>query len=85
MRSIYIGQLAWLVAALLIVHMRVCLGGVVIVYYYPHPAWGGLFKTENNLLFYEAFFVNLYYIRTHCVQCYLTKDLKDVQIAYTIE
>ena len=38
MHSIYIGQLVWSAAAALTMHMRVCLGDVAIVYYYPHPA-----------------------------------------------
>ena len=49
--------------------------GCGLAQYYLHPAWGGLFKTKNGLLFYETFFVNLYDIRTHCVQCYSTEDL----------
>ena len=38
MRSIYIGQLVRPAAAPLIMCMRVRLGGVAIIYYYPHPA-----------------------------------------------
>ena len=79
MRSIYIGQLLRPAAAPLIVCMHVCLGGVVMVCDYPHPAWGGLFKMENSLLFYESFFITLYYFRMHCVRFALTKDLNDVQ------
>ena len=56
MHSIYIGQLLRPAAAPLIVCMRVCLGGVAMVCDYPHLAWGGLFKMENDLLFYESFF-----------------------------
>ena len=67
MHSIYIGQLVRPAPAPLIVCMRIHLGGVAIIYYYPHPAWGGLFETENSLLFYELFFVTLYYSRMHCV------------------
>ena len=67
MRSIYIGQLVLPAASPLIMHMRVHLGGVAIIYYYLHPAWGGLFETENGLLFYESFFITLYYSRMHCV------------------
>ena len=85
MHSIYIGQLVWLVAAPLIVCMHLHLGGVAIVYYYPHPAWGGLFETENGLLFYEAFFINLYYIRMHCFKYYLTKDLNHIQMIHAIQ
>ena len=44
MHSIYIGQLLWPAAAPLIVHMCVLLGGVAIVYDYPHPA-----KIKNNM------------------------------------
>ena len=79
MRSIYIRQLVQPAAAPLIMRMRVHLGGVVIVYCYLHPAWGGLFETENGLLFYEVFFVTLYYSRMHCVQFYLTEDLNVIQ------
>ena len=39
MHSIYIGQQLWPAAAPLIIHMRVRLGGVAIVYYYPQPAF----------------------------------------------
>ena len=80
MRSIYIGQCLRPAAAPLIVRMHVHLGGVANAYYYPHPAWGGLFKMENGLLFYETFFVNLYYLRTHCFRFLLTEDL----IVYTL-
>ena len=59
MRSIYIGQLVWPAAAPLIMCMHVHLGGVAIIYYYLHPAWGGFFEMENGLLFYESFFVTL--------------------------
>ena len=38
MRSIYIGQLVRPAAVPLTVRMRICLQGVAIVYYYPHPA-----------------------------------------------
>ena len=38
MHSIYIGQLVRPAAAPLIVRIRVRLGGVAIIYYYPHPA-----------------------------------------------
>ena len=79
MHFIYIGQLVQPAAAPLIVCMHLHLGGVAIIYYYPHPAWGALFETENGLLFYESFFVTLYCSRTHCVQFYLTKDLNVVQ------
>ena len=68
MRYIYIGQLVQPAAAPLIMHMRIHLGGVAIIYYCLHPAWGGgLFETENGLLFYESFFVTLHYSRMHCV------------------
>ena len=80
MCSIYIGQLLQPAAAPLIVHMRVLLGGVAIIYDYPHPAWGGLFETENSLLFYESFFIILYYFRMHCFRFSLTEDLNDIQI-----
>ena len=43
------------------------------------PCMGGLFETENGLLFYEVFFVTLYYSRMHCVQFYLTEDLNVIQ------
>ena len=38
MCSIYIGQLVQPAASPLIMCMHVCLGGVAIIYYYPHPA-----------------------------------------------
>ena len=47
-------------AAPLIMCMHVCLGGEGIIYYYPHPAWGGLFEMENGLLF--LFFLSPYII-----------------------
>ena len=54
MHSIYIGQLFWPAAAPLIVCMRVLLGGVAIVYDYPHPAIDTYFSTETlNEIFYE--------------------------------
>ena len=40
MPSIYIGQLVWPATAPLIVHMRVRIAGMAIIYYYPHPAQG---------------------------------------------
>ena len=67
MCSIYIRQLVQPAAAPLIMRMCVHLGGVAIIYYYPHPASGDLFEMENGLLFYELFFVTLYYSRMHCV------------------
>ena len=66
MHSIYIGQQLRPAAAPLIVCICIHLGGVASAYYYLHPAWGGLFKTENGLLFYEMFFINLYCHRMHC-------------------
>ena len=55
MRSIYIGQLVWSAAAPLTVHMRVCLGGVAIVYYYLHPAWGVYLKRKMVYYFNNHF------------------------------
>ena len=69
----------WPAAAPLIMCMHVCPGDEGIIYYYLHPAWGGLFEMENGLLFYELFFVTLHYSRTHCVRFYLTQDLNVVQ------
>ena len=56
MRSIYIGQLLQPAAAPLIVHMRILLGGVVIIYNYPHLAvritvCGYVCVQERNLLY----------------------------------
>ena len=49
MRSIYIGQLVWSAAAPFIIRMRVHLGGVAIVYYYPHPAGLLFWKLSQDL------------------------------------
>ena len=65
--SIYIQLQVWPAAAPLIVCMHAQLGGVAIMCDYPHPAWGGFnFLNGKQLLFYEKFFVTLYYFRTHC-------------------
>ena len=79
MRSIYIGQLVRPAAAPLIMHMCICLEMWLSFTIVRTLHRGGLFETENGLLFYESFFITLHYSRMHCVQFYSTKDLNVVQ------
>ena len=55
MRSIYIGQLVQPAAAPLIMHMRIHLGGVAIVYYCPHPAQEAVPTPHGDLATWPPF------------------------------
>ena len=57
MHSIYIGQLVWPAVAPLILCMHIHLGGVSIVYYYLHPAWGAYLKRKTVYYFMNHFLV----------------------------
>ena len=62
MCSIYIQLRLGPAAAPLIMHMRICLGGVAMVCYNQHPAWGGYFKWKMVYYFMKRFllpYINL--------------------------